>query len=137
MTSQSLRAPKILLADDDAGVLAGMHAYFEMVGIDIVTTSSAFEVPFLIGRERPDIVLLDLDMPPVGGAKIMESLSKRMLLSAHFLLFSGKSRRELATLAEQLRASDCISKSEDMSSIERRVRFWIGAGQRRTAGGTS
>lgn len=133
MTASARRLPKILLIDDDAEVLEGMKAYFEMVGIDVVTTSSAFEVPFLIGREMPDVVLLDVGMPVLGGVRIMESLGEQTRRSTHFILFSGLSRRALATLTEQLGATDCISKSEDMPSIERRVRFWIDAAQRRTA----
>jgi hypothetical protein len=36
-------------------------------------------------------------------------------------------------MAEQLGAVDCISKAEDMASIERRVRYWIDAAQQQTA----
>jgi two-component system OmpR family response regulator len=133
MTASTPRRPKLLLVDDDAGVLAAMTAYFEMVGIDIVTTSSPFEVPFLIGREAPDVVLVDVGMPSLDGTKIIGSLRERIRLSTHFILFSGKSRRDLATLTEQHGATDCISKGEDMASIERRVRFWMDDTQRRSA----
>ncbi len=110
-----------------------MTAYFQMLGIDVLTSSSVFEIPFLIGRERPEVVLLDIGMPVLDGAKIMQSLGERLRLSTHFILFSGRSRRELAVMAEQLGAVDCISKAEDMPSIERRVRYWIRAAQRKTA----
>jgi len=133
MTCPTQRTPKILLIDDDALIVEGMTAYFQMVGIDVLTTSSVFEVPFLIGREKPDVVLLDIGMPVLDGVKILQSLGERTRRSTHFILFSGKSRRELAILAEQIGADDCISKAEDMSSIERRVRFWIRAAQRKTA----
>ena len=132
MTAAAPRTPKLLLVDDDPGVLAAMTAYFEMVGIDIVTTSSPFEVPFLIGREAPDVVLMDVGMPVLDGTKVIDSLRTRIRLSTHFILFSGRSRRDLATLTEELGATDCISKGEDMASIERRVRFWIDDTQRRS-----
>lgn len=118
------RTPKVLLIDDDPQVVAAMTAYFEMVGIDVLTSSSVFEIPFLIGRERPDVVLLDVGMPVLDGPKIMQSLAGRVRQSTRFILFSGRSRRELAVLAEELGAVDCISKAEDMESIERRVRHW-------------
>jgi DNA-binding response OmpR family regulator len=133
MTSRTQRTPKILIIDDDATVVEAMTDYFQMVGIDVLTTTSIFEIPFLIGRERPDVVLLDIGMPVLDGAKILQSLGERTRLSTHFILFSGRSRRELAVMAEQLGASDCISKGEDMASIERRVRFWIRSAQRKTA----
>ncbi len=122
--SDEPRPPKVLLVDDDPQVVAAMKAYFEMVGIDVLTSSSVFEIPFLIGRERPDVVLLDVGMPVLDGPKIMQSLAERVRQSTHFILFSGRSRRELAVLAEELGAADCISKAEDMESIERRVRHW-------------
>jgi DNA-binding response OmpR family regulator len=114
-------------------VVAAITAYFQMVGIEVLTSPSVFEIPFLIGREKPDVVLLDIGMPILDGAKVMESLTERLRLSTHFILFSGRSRRELAVMAEQLGAVDCISKAEDMASIERRVRHWIRAAQRKTA----
>ena len=133
MSSDTPRTPKILLIDDDPLIVEGMTAYFQMLGIDVLTSPSVFEIPFLIGREKPDVVLLDIGMPVLDGAKIMQSLAERVRLSTHFILFSGRSRRELAVMAEQLGAVDCISKAEDMSSIERRVRYWIRDAQRRTA----
>ncbi len=132
MSARALRSPKILIVDDDPGVLAGMRAYFEMIEIDVVTTSSAFEVAFIIGRELPDVVLLDVSMPVVDGVRILQSLGQRVRRSTPFLLFSGKGRRELANLTEELGAADCISKEEDMSAIERRVRFWIEVSRRQT-----
>jgi DNA-binding response OmpR family regulator len=132
LSSQEQR-PKVLLIDDDPLVVEAMTAYFEMAGIDVLTSSSVFEIPFLIGRERPEVVLLDIGMPILDGAKIMQSLAERVRLSTNFILFSGRSRRELAVMAEQFGAVDCISKAEDMASIERRVRYWIRAAQRQTA----
>lgn len=133
MSSDTPRTPKILLIDDDPLIVDAMTAYFKMLGIEVLTSSSVFEIPFLIGRERPEIVLLDIGMPLLDGPQIMQSLGERLRQSTHFILFSGRSRRELAVLAEQLGAVDCISKGEDMSSIERRVRYWIRAAQRKTA----
>jgi len=133
LSSDTQRAPKILLIDDDPMIVEAMTAYFQMLGIDVLTSSSVFEIPFLIGRERPEVVLLDIGMPVLDGAKIMQSLGERLRMATHFILFSGRSRRELAVMAEQLGAVDCISKAEDMPSIERRVRYWIRAAQRKTA----
>ena len=133
MSSDRQRTPKILLIDDDPLIVDAMTAYFQMLGIDVLTSSSVFEIPFLIGRERPEIVLLDIGMPLLGGPQIMQSLRERVRKSTQFILFSGRSRRELAVMAEQLGAVDCISKAEDMPSIERRVRYWIRAAQRKTA----
>ena len=109
------------------------HTTLQCMVISCGLTTSIFEIPFLIGRERPDVVLLDIGMPVLDGAKILQSLGERTRLSTHFILFSGRSRRELAVMAEQLGAADCISKAEDMASIERRVRFWIRSAQRKTA----
>lgn len=127
------RSPKILLIDDDPEVVAGMTAYLDMMGIEVITASAVFEIPFLIGREKPDLVLLDMSLPLLDGAQILQSLSERVRRSTHFILFSGRSRRELAELVEKLGADDCISKSEDMSAIERRIRFWLDKAQHKTA----
>jgi two-component system chemotaxis response regulator CheY len=62
---------RVVIADDDAGVrltvgaLLRREAGFELVG----EATDANEAMALVERNRPDIVLLDLDMPGGGGVR--------------------------------------------------------------------
>jgi DNA-binding NarL/FixJ family response regulator len=60
---------RVALADDHAVVRAGLaellagHEEFEVVG----TASDGAEAVELVGREQPDVVLMDLSMPTLDG----------------------------------------------------------------------
>lgn len=82
------RVPKLLLIDDDALIVEAMTEYFQVVGIDVLTTSSVFEIPFLIGREKPDVVLLDISMPRMNGYDVLKAI--RQVSDVPVLMLTGR-----------------------------------------------
>lgn len=116
---------KVLIVDDDEQVSSGMQALLELDEIDVVTTTSPFEIPMLLGREKPDVMLLDLGLPGLDGDRALELLPARLREQSAILLFSGRPRKELAAICESLNASDCVSKAEDLEVITGRIAFWL------------
>jgi len=117
---------KVLIVDDDETIVQGMSMLLETEGISVFGTSSPFEVPLLLRREQPDVVLLDLQMPAMRGEAMLEvTRRKSMTGDARIVLFSGRSRRELSELTEQLGVDGFVCKSDDTAQILRRIRFWI------------
>ena len=72
------RLPRVLLADDHAVLRAGLRllltsqSEFEVVG----EASSGTETLALAERTQPDLILLDLNMPNLGGLEALPSLRK-------------------------------------------------------------
>lgn len=60
---------KILLVDDAEVILELERIFFIGAGVDILTAGNGEEAFKIIQRERPDLILMDLDMPVMDGAE--------------------------------------------------------------------
>ncbi|HJV81855.1 response regulator transcription factor [Noviherbaspirillum sp.] len=88
--STSLSGLKILLADDHAIVRMGFRLLLEGAGA-VVTgeAGSGEEALRLFGELAPDVLVMDVSMPGIGGLAALERLSARhpgarvLMLSAH------------------------------------------------------
>lgn len=58
---------KILVADDDDGVVELLQSAFENAGYDVVCSQTGFKLLDLVVRERPDLIILDVMMPGMDG----------------------------------------------------------------------
>src|ERR1700724_3269507 len=65
LLSQDL--PKLLLADDDESSLKAFALFFEIEGFDVQIARDGWEAIELYDRWRPDLALLDIDMPFING----------------------------------------------------------------------
>jgi CheY-like chemotaxis protein len=115
---------KVLILDDDEAIVEGLTMALNDEGLGVVGTTSPFELPFLLRRERPDVVLIDLSMPALRGERVFESLSPALRGDIRFLVFSGCAATDLAAIAAEVGADDFIHKGDDFGAIVRRIRFW-------------
>lgn len=123
----------VIIVDDDPTVAVGMAMLMEIEGIESHATSSPFELPFMVNRVDPDVILLDLSMPSLSGESLLKlAPTQRMRKRAAVVLFSGRPATELARLTDELDADGFICKNEDTDQIMRKVRFWITQSQRTT-----
>src|SRR5262249_51072611 len=61
-------APRVVIADDQALVRAGVRMILTADGIDVVgEASDGLEAVEQVRRTRPDVVLMDIRMPDVDG----------------------------------------------------------------------
>lgn len=60
-------AKKILVVDDKKELRDMLRQYLAQEGFDIVTAGDGQEALFVARQERPDLILLDLMMPEMGG----------------------------------------------------------------------
>ena len=63
---------KILVIDDDEKLLGAVRRLLTAAGFDIITSDSALRLPQLVQREKPDLVLLDIEMPALTGEHVLE-----------------------------------------------------------------
>jgi DNA-binding response OmpR family regulator len=66
---------KIFIADDDEAVLTSLEKLLVFSDFEVETTRNPKDVLPMIKAFRPDIVLLDLLMPNLGGLEICEMLN--------------------------------------------------------------
>jgi two-component system, response regulator PdtaR len=80
--------PKILLVDDDPLILATLCSVLGARGFNPIAVSEPERALAMIGSCRPDMLVLDYDMPRVSGLQIARSISDAfdppfMFLSAY------------------------------------------------------
>ncbi len=64
----------ILLADDSITTLTMVSARLQRTGYDVVTATRGDEALALTLERRPQLVVLDLDMPGLGGLEVCQKL---------------------------------------------------------------
>jgi DNA-binding response OmpR family regulator len=65
---------KILIIEDDRKMSAALVAGIEAAGYDVLAANSAEEGFFLVHREHPDLLLLDLTLPQRNGLDILQQI---------------------------------------------------------------
>src|SRR2546429_6795242 len=104
----------VLLIDDDADVLRAVGDYFDRIGCEGGRAERASA-----GREawdglRPDVVILDLHLPDVGGLEVLERLRSQ---GGSVILLTGQGDIETAVRAMQLGAEHFLTKPVDMNHL--------------------
>ena len=65
---------RILVVDDDAGVLGSVEAVLRDEGFDVVTVGGGREAIAAVQRWSPALVLLDVWMPDLDGIEVLERI---------------------------------------------------------------
>jgi two-component system, NtrC family, response regulator AtoC len=117
-TEGVLVARSILLVDDDPGVLGVLGKFFERKGWEVWSAVSGEDGVRLYEAHRPDVVLLDLDLPGLSGRDVLDILVAR---SAAVLMLTGHGEVETAVDAMQCGAETFLTKPVNFSHLEAAV----------------
>ena len=122
---------KILVIDDSETALAIARRTLEAAGYAVLTANSALRLPAIVHSERPDLILLDVEMPALRGDQVLE-LTKLFdfLQRSPIVLHSSKSEEELQELVRRSGASGYIKKTSDSLNFVSQVDEWIRNGKK-------
>jgi len=107
-------AETLLLVDDDADVVRAVGDYFERLGYEVAREDTGEGGVATFQRLRPDVVILDLHLPDVGGLEVLERLRPQ---GAAVILLTGQGDIETAVRAMQLGAEHFLTKPVDMTHL--------------------
>ena len=92
---------RILYVDDDASMRELVReSLASQADMSVVTCMSGFEALIIVGQLRPDLILLDVEMPRLDGVETLECL-RAMELGHHtpvVFLAAGRSAPEIRRL---------------------------------------
>ncbi len=119
---------KILVVDDEPGIC---HSFKKILGrydYDVITASSGEEAMDLAGKEFPDLVIMDINMPGMDG---LETLQKLKLIhpALSAIIMTAFSTSEKAIIAMKHGAFDYITKPVDNNQLVSLVEKAIAAGK--------
>ena len=69
-----MNKPRVLLVDDDRSVLDALGAVIESEGFELISAADGRQAVAKFRLQSADIVLLDLNMPVMGGVDTLERL---------------------------------------------------------------
>jgi len=73
----------ILVVDDEAIIRRNFKGYLEDEGYRTLITDDGYEALEMLGRERVDLILVDLRMPKMDGLEVLDRV-KKMRAYLHF-----------------------------------------------------
>ncbi len=116
-----MKKTKIILCDDDLGILDVLDLILEMEGFDIVKVSDSTLLMNLLATENPDLLILDLWMPVLSGYDIMKMLrSQEIKADLPILVLSASRNEEQAAI--QAGATQFMSKPFNIDELVKTVK---------------
>jgi CheY-like chemotaxis protein len=116
----------VLVVDDSDVVLEVVKKNLENAGYHVITRNKPSGSVAAILRDKPDVVLLDVNMPTLSGdtiAKILARVSQNP--ETLVLLHSSLSIDNLRLKALATGAHGYIQKTESPTELVRRIEYWL------------
>jgi two-component system, OmpR family, alkaline phosphatase synthesis response regulator PhoP len=111
---------KILVADDEANILKLLRMYLREEGYDIVTARDGREALERFRSDHPDLVLLDLMMPELGGFEVCTEIRKESEVPV--IMLTARSDDVDKVVGLEMGADDYITKPFNPRELVARVK---------------
>lgn len=117
---------KILIVDDNAEVLERTRTLLSQVGYSVLAAYSGEDALELLGKERVDLVLLDINMPSLNGYEVCLRIRQSFALDDLPIIFlTSREDDDSVTKGFHAGASDFISKNSPSDILLARVNVHI------------
>lgn len=122
------RRPRILIVDDDPLILDSLSRLVEAQNYEVATAGSGQQALGSVGKMQFDVILLDLNMPGMGGIEVLSSLAERGV-DAPVIVVSGDNAIDSAVTALRHGAADFIRKPYKPEELLKRIGNTLGKQQ--------
>jgi DNA-binding NtrC family response regulator len=114
MTGKPLR---LLVVDDDPGILGIVERFTRQLGMEVVFRTSGREALDCLAEVQPDVALIDLQMPGVGGIDVLRAI-RAADPRCQAILMTGNASLDTAIEAVKAGALDYLTKPFDMARLQ-------------------
>lgn len=108
---------KLLLIDDDVDLCEYISRFFKKRNFTVLVANSGGAGLSLFKKEQPDITLLDIKMPDMGGLEVLKEI-KVFDPKSKVIMITIASNDENRKKAQELGADDFIRKPIDEEYLE-------------------
>ncbi len=108
---------KILVVDDEVEVVRILQDFLTSKGYEVATALNGAEALAKVREMKPDIVLLDIIMPGIGGIDTLKEI-KKIDPTIAVIMVTAVVDEELANRAVKLGAFDYITKPINIDYLE-------------------
>lgn len=110
---------KILVIDDEYGILEVVHAYLIKEGFEVYTASSGKQGLMLFEQAAIDLVVLDLMLPDLSGEEICQTIRRDSQVP--IIMLTAKKEEEDRIRGLELGADDYLSKPFNTKELIMRI----------------
>ena len=110
----------VLVVEDNVLNRELTNALLKSAGYNVLLAKDGAEALMLVGRERVDLMLLDVDLPFIDGHKVLEALNEKGM-QVPTIFISGLPGEEIEVKAFEIGAADFIRKPVKNSVLLARV----------------
>jgi DNA-binding response OmpR family regulator len=114
------RAPKILVVDDEAALADVLEVYLKNEGYEVLVAGDGRTAVTLALRERPDLVLLDLNLPKLPGLDAFREIRAQADIPVIMVTARGEEVDRVVGL--ELGADDYVAKPYSPREVVARVK---------------
>lgn len=126
-----MMAQTILVVDDEANMRAMIRVYLEQEGYRVVEAGHGREALYVARYEKPDLIILDIMMPEMGGYEFMRVYSKEA--ETPIIVLTAKVEDNDKILGLELGADDYVTKPFNVRELIARVRAVLRRGKKSAA----
>src|SRR5215469_7652088 len=109
----------VLMVDDQMNVRLLVRGYLTQEGFRVVEAEQGRQGLLVARREQPDLILLDIMMPEMGGYEFLRAYRKEG--KAPIILLTAKQEESDKVLGLELGADDYITKPFGMRELVARI----------------
>jgi PAS domain S-box-containing protein len=123
---QITTSPLILLAEDQEANISTFSSYLTAKGYQIIVAENGQKAINLTHSERPDLILMDIQMPYVDGIQAITTIRQNPelvgipIIALTALAMAGDRERCLAA-----GANDYLTKPVKLKQLNQRIREWL------------
>ncbi len=110
----------ILVVDDDVELRRLVQSYLAQEGFRVVTAANGRNALFVAREEKPDLIILDLMMPEMGGYDFIRVYNREA--NAPIIVLTAKLEEGDKVLGLELGADDYVTKPFSLRELTARVR---------------
>lgn len=111
---------KILVVDDKKELRTLIKQYLSQEGFEVIQAEDGQKALYVARQEKPDLILLDLMMPEMGGYEFMRVYSREA--DTPTIILTAKLDENDKVLGLELGADDYITKPFSMRELTARIR---------------
>ena len=115
--------PKVLIADDDNGLLKALQVRLEHVGFEVTTAVDGYRALVEAREDPPDVLVLDINMPAGDGFSVQDRLEKlqasetKPTRKVPVIYITGDKSDKIKELVKNLGASALVYKPLDVDRL--------------------
>ena len=114
---------KILIVDDEPDIAKVTMLRLKNAGYQVINAVNGIQALEIIEAERPDLILLDLGLPDIGGAEVYQRMQKnKAIKDTPVIVFSAKHSTEITKEELEMPVEGFLSKPYEPVELLTKIR---------------